>query len=141
MAGNGSNTVRGLGGADDLTGGSGRDKFVYKTEDVIGADASHLGVDTIHGFQTNDTLDLRGMLQGVATFDAAGNSLLDDHVHIVDVVGGVMVQVKVGDTFVDVAKLEGVVGGGVQASNWAADGLIMIDAVYEVGGSDPLLFV
>ncbi len=139
-AGNGSNVIRSLGGADDLTGGTGNDRFVFKTEDVISSTGAHRGVDTIHNFETNDTLDLRGMLTGVITHDAEGNSLVDNYIHLTDTAEGTMLQVVVGNTFVDVALLAGLHTGGATAAAWAGDGMITITELYE-GGGDPLMFI
>jgi Ca2+-binding RTX toxin-like protein len=118
-AGNGKNIIRGGGGADDLTGGRDQDTFVWKTGDVLDANGAHRGVDTINLFRTNDTLDLRGVLSAT-TFDD-----INDVVHLTDTDAGTMVQVKLGDAFVDVALLAGYHAGGATASAWASDDIIL----------------
>lgn len=117
--GAGKDVIRGMAGADVLTGGDGADRFVWKTSDVVDASGNSLGIDVIKDFQTNDTLDLRGMLP------ADAYSRMDDLVHLVDTAEGTMVQVSVGSKFVDVVLLEGLHTGGALASNWASDSLIL----------------
>jgi serralysin len=118
-AGSGRNTIRGAGGADDLTGGFKQDTFVWKSTDVLDAAGQHRGVDTIHGFETNDTLDIRSLLKGTVY------GSLDEVVHLTDTDAGTMLQVKQGGNFVDVALLADTHFGGPSATAWATDGIIL----------------
>jgi Ca2+-binding RTX toxin-like protein len=120
LAGEGENVLRGMGGADELTGGFDRDIFVWKTTDVIEGGA-HRGVDTIYGWENNDGFDLRGMLEGIdkETTD------LNEHVRFEKVDGGEMLQVKVNDAFVNVAFVSGADFTGADMNGYAADGIIL----------------
>ncbi len=117
--GEGDNLMRGMGGADDITGGFDHDTFMWKTQDVVDATGTSRGVDTIRNFESNDTLDIRYMLRDVA-YDN-----LDDMVKLTNVDNGTLLQVNVAGKFVDVAVLADVYYGGTEASAWASDGLIL----------------
>ena len=119
-AGGGKNVIRGGAGSDDMTGGDRSDTFVWKAWDVIDtATGASRGVDTIHGYESNDVLDIRGMLKGVAYTN------LEDVVHLTDTADGTMLQVKMGGTFMDVALLADVHLGAPSAAAYAGDGLIL----------------
>jgi Ca2+-binding RTX toxin-like protein len=119
MAGDGKNEIRGMGGADDLTGGQDRDVFAWKASDLLDASGKHRGVDTIHLFENNDGLDISNILRDVV-YDN-----LNDLVLLTDTVDGTLLQVKINDRFVDVALLADVHTGGATAAAWASDGLIL----------------
>lgn len=127
-AGEGDNYIRGYSGVDDLTGGTGSDTFAYKAIDVVGADGATLAMDRIHGFEGNDHLDIRGLLQGLLN-DAMTRderaATIDDNVHLTDTSAGTILQVKIAGAFVDVALLTDYHATGANAAAWAADGMIL----------------
>lgn len=98
--GAGDDVIRGLGGTDILTGGAGNDTFVWLQKDVVSG-SKHLGIDTITDFGPGDRVDLHDFLK------SARYSSINDVVHVTDSADGAMLSVKMGNTFVDVAKLAG----------------------------------
>lgn len=119
-AGGGKNVIRGGAGSDDMTGGDRSDTFVWKGNDVVDAATGALrGVDTIHGYESNDVLDVRGLLKGVAYTN------LNEMVHFTDGDAGTMLQVKIGNDFVDVALLADVHLGSPSATAYALDGVLL----------------
>jgi hypothetical protein len=77
----------------------------------------HQGVDLITDFGSNDTLDL-------SDFFKTERASLNDEVRITAGAGSSTLSIKMGDAWVDVAVLQGVMGGDADA--WASDGMIMV---------------
>ena len=102
--------LRGLGGADTLTGGSGRDTFVYMGKDV-GA------VDHITDFAVGDRLDLHDFLKSTKY------ASIGDVVHVNDGAAGSTVSVKTSAGFVDLVVLDGV--HGTTAQDLLSHGMIL----------------
>ena len=119
-AGGGKNIIRGGAGNDDMTGGDRSDTFVWKSSDVVDQlTGDSRGVDTIHGYESNDVLDVRSLLKGVAYTN------LDEVVHFTDTSAGTMLQVKMSTGFVNVALLADVHLGGPSPAAYAADGVLL----------------
>lgn len=90
---------------------------------MLTADRDHRGVDVIVGWESNDGIDIRGMLVGVDLGE--DDRYLNDVVQLSDEDGGTMLRVLQGDAFVDVVLIAGIQTGGATASAWAADGLLL----------------
>jgi serralysin len=101
VTGEGINSVRSLGGADVITGGSSSDYFEWRTSDILDDKGNHRGVDTITNFDFADGLDVSEMLVGQTYGD------LSEVVRFEDSTEGSMLQVRVNGAFVNVAFLEG----------------------------------
>jgi Ca2+-binding RTX toxin-like protein len=116
VGGAGGDYLRGKGGVDILTGGSGHDTYEFLKKDVLDA-SGHLGVDVITDFAVGDILDLHDFVK--VAFDD-----ISEHIRFTENRGGTTVSAKVGDAFVDVVHLEGVLGAS--ASQMLADGFLIV---------------
>ena len=103
--GAGDDVVRGLGGADQLSGGEGRDVFLWGAARDVVDSGVHLGVDRITDFNVGEDVLSVGGLLGAATWTS-----IDDVVVVTDAAEGLLVAVKMGSAFQQVAVLEGVHG-------------------------------
>jgi serralysin len=106
--GAGDDVLRGRGGADTLTGGAGNDTFVWYAKDLKD------GVDHITDFAQGDVIDLHNMFKGIGG---------DDLVRVTDSAEGLRISARVGESFVDVAVLDGV--HGLTAENLLASGALL----------------
>lgn len=126
VGGAGDDWFRGKLGADVLTGGDGRDTFVYLKKDT--ADGS---VDRITDFRIGeDTLDIADFLKGGKGVD--GSIRLAD-----DGNGGTLVQGLVGRQWVDVVVLEGVDAGAMRQSLAPSGPALTLEVVEGPAPIDP----
>ena len=94
--GAGNDVIRGGKGADVMIGGTGDDTFVWSRSDV------GTGVDRIADFGNgHDVLNMADLFKG-----QKGNHA--DKVKLVDDAAGSHLMAKIGDSYVEVAMLEGV---------------------------------
>jgi Ca2+-binding RTX toxin-like protein len=107
----GHDIIRGGAGDDLLAGGqiagapsSGNDTFVWLREDIVGANGSAAGFDTIVDFGVGDRLDFSGI------FNGAPPAPIADLLRVTETGTGSIVSVDVdaNGTFFDVALLSGV---------------------------------
>ncbi len=118
VGGAGNDFFQGLGGADRFTGGTGNDTFFWTLKDIRGGSTRSSGGDHISDFSAGDVLDLTEFTRGLS-----GSALLAV-LKVTDIAGGSVVAIKSGNTFYDVATLDGI--HGVTVASLLADGAILV---------------